>query len=141
MDPINREPNADAPEERQTSGSVSGTAARMKRNLADKAEDAKQSLNDLGRKAADRFENSRHSTASALDWTASSLHSRADQISDFAHSAADRIQDSADYVRERDVDRIMEDARGVVKRYPGRSLVVAGALGFLLAATLKRIGS
>jgi ElaB/YqjD/DUF883 family membrane-anchored ribosome-binding protein len=116
----------------------SGTAARMKRNLKDKTQDAKESLNDLGRKTADRIDGSRESTANALAWTATSLHSRTDKMSQLAHSAADRIQVGANYLRERDVERIVEDVRGVVKKYPGRSLAVAAILGFLIARGLQR---
>src|SRR5215470_11959850 len=105
----------------------SGAAARMKRNLKDKTQDAKESLNDLGRKTADRIDGSRESTANALAWTATSLHSR-----------TDKIQVGANYLRERDVERIVEDVRGVVKKYPGRSLAVAAILGFLIARGLKR---
>jgi ElaB/YqjD/DUF883 family membrane-anchored ribosome-binding protein len=116
----------------------SGAAARMKRNFKDRAQDAKESLNDLGRKTADRIDDSREPTANALSWTATSLHSRTDKISQLAHSAADRIQVGADYLRERDVERIVEDVRGVVKKYPGRSLAVAAILGFLIARGFRR---
>jgi hypothetical protein len=59
-------------------------------------------------------------------------------MSQLAHSAADRIQVGANYLRERDVERIVEDVRGVVKKYPGRSLAVAAILGFLIARGLRR---
>jgi hypothetical protein len=103
----------------------------MKRDLTDEAHNVKESLNDLGRKTADRMGDSREATAKALAWTATSLHSQTDKMSQLAHSAADRIQVGADYLRERDVERIVEDVRGVVKKYPGRSLAAAAILGFL----------
>jgi len=128
-------------DERESMADVStggGTAARMKKNLVDKAQDAKDSLTDLGRKTADRIDGSRESTANALAWTATSLHSRTDKMSHLAHSAADKIQVGANYLRERDVDRIKEDVLGLVKKYPGRSLVAAAILGFLVARGLQR---
>ena len=115
-----------------------GTAARMKKNLTDKAQDAKEGLTDLGRKTAGRIDGSRESTANALAWTATSLHSRTDKMSHLAHSAADKIQGGANYLRERDVERIVEDVRGLVKKYPGRSLAAAAIFGFLLARGLQR---
>lgn len=127
--------------ERESAADVStgsGTAARMKKSIADRAQDAKESLNELGRKTTDRMESSRESTAKALAWTATSLHSRTDKVSQLAHSAAERIQGTADYLRERDVERIMEDVRGLVKKYPGRSLAAAAILGFLIARGLRR---
>jgi hypothetical protein len=126
MDANEREPGVDV------------SAARMKRSLTDKAQDAKGNLNDLGRKTADRIDGSRESTAKALAWTATSLHSRTDKMSQLAHSAADRIQVGADYLRERDTDRIMEDMRGLVKKYPGRSIAAAAILGLLVAWGLRR---
>lgn len=136
MDANNRESQA----EPTSSESTSAKASRMRRNLADKADDAKQSLNELKRKAADRFDSSRQSTGGALEWTATSLHSRADQISGFTHSAADRIQDAADYVRETDIERIVDDVRNAVRRHPGRSLAIAAVAGFLISRGLRRIG-
>jgi gas vesicle protein len=124
MDANEREPAHDV----STGG---GTAARMKRELTGEAQSVKESLNDLGPKTEDRMGGSRESTAKALAWTATSLHSQTDKMSQLAHSAADRIQVGADYLRERDVERIVEDVRAVVKKYPGRSLAAAAILGFL----------
>lgn len=117
-----------------------GTAARMKRNITDTAQDAKDTLNEMGRKTADRIDNSRESTANVLERAATSLHSGAEQVSEFTHSAADRFQNTADYLRETDLDRIIDDVQSFVKRYPGRSLAIAGVLGFLIARGLRRIG-
>lgn len=127
----------------------SGAAARMKRNITDKAQKVKESLSDLGRQKADQIDSPRKSTAKALEWTAASLHSRTDKmsqlahsqtdkISHLAHSAADRIQVGADYLRGRNVEQIIEDLRGLVKKYPGRSLAAAAILGFLIARELRR---
>jgi|HubBroStandDraft_2_1064218.scaffolds.fasta_scaffold01099_6 ElaB/YqjD/DUF883 family membrane-anchored ribosome-binding protein len=132
MDEFNRESASDP-----GTASSTGTAARMKRNVSDKAADAKEALNDLGRKAADKFEDSRQSTASALERGASSLHSTSDQLSDFGHTAADRIQSTADYVRQTDLRGMAEDIQDVVKRYPGASLAVAAVLGFIIARSLR----
>jgi hypothetical protein len=131
--------------ERESAADVStgsGAAARMKRNITDKAQDAKESTaNALAWTAtslhlrADKMSKLAHS---ATDKTATSLHSRTDKMSKFAHSAADRIQVGADYLRERDVERIVEDVRGLVKKYPGRSLAAAAILGFLIARGLRR---
>jgi ElaB/YqjD/DUF883 family membrane-anchored ribosome-binding protein len=132
MDEFNRESASDP-----GTASSTGTAARMKRNVSDKAADAKEALNELGRKAAGKFEDSRQSTASALERGASSLHSTSDQLSDFGHTAADRIQSTADYVRQTDLRGMAEDIQDVVKRYPGASLAVAAVLGFIIARSLR----
>jgi ElaB/YqjD/DUF883 family membrane-anchored ribosome-binding protein len=136
MDANERESAADAGKATSTG---SGTAARMKRNAEDAAQDAKEALKDVGRGAADRLESTRHSTANALDWAATSLHSGTDQISDFAHSAADRLHDTADYVHETNFDRFVEDVERIVRRYPGRSLAAAAIFGFVVARAIGRI--
>jgi vacuolar-type H+-ATPase subunit E/Vma4 len=140
MDANERENAADVARTVSNAGNAAaGTAARMKRDISDKAEDAKQSIRELGRNAAEKLDKSRSSAADALEWTASSLHTRADQVSDFTHSAADRLQNTADYVRETDFQLFKEDVQELVKRYPGRSLIVAAVLGFVVARGLRNI--
>lgn len=142
MDANERENAADVSRTVSNAGSAAaGTAARMKKDLSDKAEDAKQTIREFGRNAAEKLDKSRSSAADALEWTASSLHSRADQVSDFTHSAADRVQDTANYVRETDFQLFKEDVQKLVKRYPGRSLIAAAILGFVIARGLRRIGA
>lgn len=133
MDANNRESSADVSTGR-------GAAARMTRNIADTAQDAKETLNQIGRKTADRLDNSRQSTANVLERTATSLHSGAEQMSEFTHSAAERLQNTADYLREADLDRMIKDVQEFVKRYPGRSLAAAAIAGFLIARGLRRPG-
>jgi ElaB/YqjD/DUF883 family membrane-anchored ribosome-binding protein len=120
---------------------ASGATGDTKKNISDKADQTRTSLNEFKRKAADKLEGSRQSTAKALEWTATNLHSRANQISDFTHSAADRLQDTAKYFRESELEDIAQDVQGVVKRYPGRSLAAAAILGFLIARGLRRMGA
>jgi ElaB/YqjD/DUF883 family membrane-anchored ribosome-binding protein len=134
MDAQHRESAADV-------GTGAGSAARMKRTIADKAEELQGKLNDFGRQAADKLDNSRNSTASALEWTASSIHSGANQISDLTHSAADRLQETAHYVRETDWDRVFDDVQAMVKRYPGPAIAIAAVLGFVIARGLGRLSS
>jgi ElaB/YqjD/DUF883 family membrane-anchored ribosome-binding protein len=136
MDANNRESAADVG---KSTNAGSGAAARMKRNAEDVSQDAKETLNDLGRKAADTFENTRHTTANALEWTADSLHSGTDQVSGFAHSAADRLQETAEYMHETNFDRFVEDVQRIVKRYPGRWLAAAAIVGFVVARVVGRI--
>jgi ElaB/YqjD/DUF883 family membrane-anchored ribosome-binding protein len=69
----------------------------------------------------------------ATDRMSSSLHGAADQLSSAAHTTANKLQQTADYVRQTDLKGMMDDVTGVVKRYPGQSLAIAAALGFLVA--------
>jgi ElaB/YqjD/DUF883 family membrane-anchored ribosome-binding protein len=112
----------------------------MKEQISEKASDVKESVTDLGRRTADKIDESRSSAAGALDKTASSLHSGSDQISGIAHSVADKVQATADYVRRTDVRGMAEDVQDIVKRYPGQSLAAAAILGFLVARGLRGNG-
>jgi hypothetical protein len=131
--------------ERESVADVStggGAPARMKKNLTDKAQDAKASTaNALAWTATSlhsRTDKMSRLAHSATEKTATSLHSQTDKMSKLAHSAADRIQVGADYLRKRDVERIMDDVRGLVKKYPGRSLAVAGISVFLIVRLFRR---
>jgi ElaB/YqjD/DUF883 family membrane-anchored ribosome-binding protein len=121
-----------------TGTGTTGTAARMKEQISEKAADVKEKVTDFGRKAGDKIDDSRESAAGALDKTASSLHSGGDKLSGAAHSAADKIQATADYVRRTDLKGMAEDVQDIVKRYPGQSLAAAAILGFLVARGLRR---
>ncbi|HTC43186.1 MAG TPA: hypothetical protein VK703_16560 [Candidatus Acidoferrales bacterium] len=135
MDANNRESAADV--SNPSSGS-SAAAARMKQTIADKTSDAKEAIDELGRKAVGSLEQSRESTAKALHKTATSLESGADQFSDFGHMAAEKLHATADYVRETDIQSIGQDLQGVIKRYPVQSLAAAAIFGFLIARGLRR---
>ncbi len=130
MDANNRESAADV-------SASTATAARMKKSISERAADAKDAVNDLGRRATDKWDNSRRSTADALEKTATSLHSGAEQFSGIGHTAAERLEATAEYVRETDLHGIMQDFQDLVRRYPAQSLAGAGVLGFLVACGLR----
>ena len=126
-----------------------GTATAARRKLSDTAAEVKEKVTDFGRKTLDNIDESRKSTAGALDQTAAKLHSGGEQlsgaahaaaheISGVAHDAADKLQAAADYIRSRDVKRMGEDLKDIVKRYPGPALAVAAVLGFLVARGFRR---
>lgn len=116
---------------------VTGTVPGMKEAISDKAEDVKMKITEFGRKAADKFNDSRESAAGALDKTASSLQSSGDQLSGAARSTAEKLQATANYVRHTDLKGMAEDVGDIVKRYPGSSLAVAAIVGFLVARGLR----
>ena len=104
--------------------------------ISDTLSNGKEKVTDMGRRSADKINESRESAAGALDRTASSLHSSAESVAGMAHSTADSIQTAADYVRRTDVNGMMNDLGEVVKRYPGQALAAAAVLGFLVARGL-----
>jgi ElaB/YqjD/DUF883 family membrane-anchored ribosome-binding protein len=134
MDVNNRESAADVSD--PSSGSA--TAASMKRTLADKATEAKDALDEFGRKAANKLDATRESAAHAMHRTANTVDSGTDQFSEYGHIAADRLHATADYVLETDFDSIVRDVQGLIKRYPVQALAVAAIAGFLAGRGLRR---
>jgi ElaB/YqjD/DUF883 family membrane-anchored ribosome-binding protein len=122
----------------ESTGSGTGTAARMKEEVSDKATDIKEKVSDIGRKAVEKIDYTRSSAADALEQTASSLHSGGDKLSGAAHSAANSLQATAQYVRRTDVKGMAADVGEFVKRHPGPALAAAAIVGFLLARGLSR---
>jgi hypothetical protein len=116
---------------------ASGTAAKMKEQITEKAADVKDKVTEFGRKTANKIDDSRDSAAGVLDRTASSVHSGGDKLSGVAHSTADKIQATADYVRRTDLTGMAADVQDIVKRYPGQALAAAAILGFLVARGLR----
>lgn len=83
--------------------------------------------------------------AHALDAAAELLRSRSEgasgqfsALTGYGTQASDYLARSARFVEELDVERIQRQIEDAVRRNPGRSLLVAGAVGLLLGATLRR---
>jgi ElaB/YqjD/DUF883 family membrane-anchored ribosome-binding protein len=126
-----------------TDPSEDNTAVVTERT-SDTVNQVKDKVSDLGRTAADRIDDSRDAAAVGLERAASALHEKAEslpggeKVSDFAHTAADKLNSTADYVREHDVRRMIGDVETIVKKNPGPSLLIAAALGFLVARAFSR---
>jgi len=100
--------------------------------------------NSPGQRAAEAIDQKRESVARGMDSAASRLHARAESIpggervSGAVHTAAAAVERAADYVRDQDLQGMLEDVQHSVKRHPGVALLTAAALGFLLARTFTR---
>ena len=84
-------------------------------------------------------------TAHALDTAADLLRSRTEgasgqfsALTGYGTQASDLLSRSARFVEEFDVERVQRQIEDAVRRNPGRSLLLAGAVGLLLGATLRR---
>ena len=126
---------------RQFESQAGRTAARMKDQISDTVDNAKERASDLGRRAVDRVDAQRQPAAGALDRTADTLHQQGDRIAstaaNAAHATADKLQNVADYVRSHDTRAMVDDAGDLVRRYPAQSLVAAAAVGFLVGRALR----
>ena len=121
----------------------SGQDQSLGEKLSDTAGQVKEKVAVLGRSAADKVDENRDAAASGLQKAASALHDKAEslpggeKITSIAHAAADRMSSTADYVRDHDVDGMMKDVESLVKNNPGRSLLAAAVIGFLLGRTFS----
>lgn len=99
---------------------------------------------ELGQKTAAAIDSRRDAVARGMDSAASTLHSTAerlpggDKVTHAAHTAAYAMEDAADYVREQDLSGMLSDIRNTVTRHPGAALLVAAAVGFVIARGLTR---
>jgi hypothetical protein len=82
--------------------------------------------------------------AGGLDSAAAALHGKADslpggeKVANATHVAADAVGTAADYVRDNNVKNMLADVQRIVKNNPGPALLIAAALGFLIARTFSR---
>ncbi len=82
--------------------------------------------------------------ADKLQAAAQTLHQKAarsdqpNEFSDFERRAAGWLERSAEYVNEMEPQRVRSDIENQVRRNPGRSLLIAGAVGLVLGRLLRR---
>jgi ElaB/YqjD/DUF883 family membrane-anchored ribosome-binding protein len=105
---------------------LSDKGAAFSQDVADRANEAKDTLSDMARTATKKVED-------AVDELPSGQ-----RMKEFASAAAERLSTTADYVRTHDARRMMADVETVVKNNPGPSLLVAAVCGFVLGRALTR---
>lgn len=99
---------------------------------------------EIGQETAATIDAKRDAAARGLDSAAAALHGKADslpggeQVADAAHVAADAVGTAADYVRDNSLKDMLADVQRIVKNNPGPALLIAAALGFLVARTFSR---
>lgn len=91
--------------------------------------------------AATTIDSAREPIADKLLNAADTLRARGEKLprgaAGIAQSAADRLEASATYLVSNTVPQMMEDVLSLVRENPGRSLLIAGALGFLIGRALR----
>jgi ElaB/YqjD/DUF883 family membrane-anchored ribosome-binding protein len=118
-------------------------ASTAKDKAMDAAGTAKDKADKVVGQATQTVDQQRDSVAGGLDSVAGSLRERADQIpggdktTHMAENAADKIQSASGYLRENDVNDMMQDVQVFVRQHPTESLVMAAAAGFLVGRMLK----
>ena len=119
------------------SGQGTGTAARMKEQIGEKAGQAKDAVADFGRTTVERIDAQRGPAAVTLEHTASALHQQADKVAGMAHATADQLQATADYVRKHDMKAMAKNVEDLVRRYPAQALAAAAMVGFVVARVFR----
>ncbi|HMV86889.1 MAG TPA: hypothetical protein PLD20_12750 [Blastocatellia bacterium] len=90
------------------------------------------------------FSQMKSTVADKLHAAADSLHQTAGrgteetQFTRFGHQAADWLDRSADYVSRMEPAQVRNDIESGVRKNPGRSLLIAGAVGLVLGGLLRR---
>jgi ElaB/YqjD/DUF883 family membrane-anchored ribosome-binding protein len=108
----------------------------------DKTDETAAELQGSGKSAG--FENLKNMIADKLHYGAEVLGEKvADQdaqsgIAHYGKQASEWLEQSAEYVRQFDYKQADARVREYVRQSPGRSLLVAGAVGLVIGAILRR---
>jgi len=97
----------------------------------------KDQLSEAAGTAGAKLDGVRHSAADRLHDAANSVRHGGAAVAGAAQSTAKKLSSSADYLESHDAKRMMKDLIEVVKKHPGRSLLIAGVLGFFIARALR----
>ena len=142
-----------------SSSSFSGTSA-SESGIADRARDiagnAKDKLADVGTSVREGAGNAKNKLADALESGADKLRQRGgrgqlsastgtadvsvsgDGVSNVTDRVATGMQATADWLRDADLDSLREGVERQVKEHPGRSLLIAVGLGYLLGKAFRK---
>jgi ElaB/YqjD/DUF883 family membrane-anchored ribosome-binding protein len=87
----------------------------------------------------------KETVADKLKAAARSLRTKAQQFGSdrpntvkYGQQAADWLEDTSNYVRQFDGKRFKEDIEDNVRKNPGRTLLIAGAVGLVLGTLIRR---
>jgi ElaB/YqjD/DUF883 family membrane-anchored ribosome-binding protein len=143
-------------------GTESGTENQQAQGFTDRARDlagsAQEKLADVGSTVRDRAGNLKHSLADALDSGASRLrHRGATTLNDLAaapttggvavetegrvtqlsNKVAGGMESTADWLRDADLNNLRTGIERQVKEHPGRTLLIAAGLGYLIGKAFR----
>jgi hypothetical protein len=141
-------------------GTESGTEGQPSQGFTDRARDlagsAQDKLADVGSTVRDRAGNLKNSLADALDSGANRLRQRS-TVNDLAGSTttgsvavesgtrmtqvsnkvATGMESTADWLRDADLNNLRTGIERQVKEHPGRTLLIAAGLGYLIGKAFR----
>jgi len=127
-------------------GQVKEQARHQTRQLSAQArQQASELANRGGEQVKSQLASQKHNAAQRMTPVQAALRETGQQlrnqgqgpVADYADKAADQLERFAGYLRENDVDRLLNDARGFARGNPAVFLGSAAALGFLATRFLK----
>ena len=130
----------------QGGNQVTEQAKQQSQQLAQQARQQASNLASRGtEQAKSQLANQKHNASqrmvpiqSALRESAQQLRNQGQgQVGDYAERAADQVERFSTYLRQSEVDEIMEEVRGFARRRPGLFLGSAAAIGFFATRFLK----
>src|SRR5690349_15743584 len=116
----------------------------LKDQAAEAASQARNRATEFARTAEAQINDKRKTAAAALDSAAGTVHRASDTLpvgdraASFGHAAAGRMESAADYLGDHDVRDMAGDVRRFVKKHPGRSVIAAVAIGFMVGRLFRR---
>jgi len=128
------------------SGEVAGQAKQQGQQIA---QQARQQVGDLANRGTEQLKsqlaNQKHEASQRMVPVQSALRETGQQlrkqgqgsVAGYADKAADQVEQLSGYLRETQVDEIIDETRGFARRRPAVYLVGAVALGFLATRFLK----
>lgn len=143
-----------------SSDSSFGSTSASESGIADRARDiagnAKDKLADVGSSVREGAGNAKNKLADALESGADKLRQRGgrgqlsastgtadvsvsgDGVANVTDRVATGMQATADWLRDADLDSLREGVERQVKEHPGRSLLIAVGLGYLLGKAFRK---
>jgi len=137
-------------------GDVGGGASSLGERAKNVAGTAQDRLSDVGSTVRERAGQAKNSLADALEAGADRLRSRGGQQlagatsygegsvateggrTEISQRVAGGLQSSADWLRETDLDGLRQGVERQVRENPGRTLLIAVGLGYLLGKAFRR---
>jgi ElaB/YqjD/DUF883 family membrane-anchored ribosome-binding protein len=105
--------------------------------------EARESMEELGRSAGRRLDEVRDETGDALHTAAASIRTTgrkgSEAIDNLATSTADRLDATASYVEDHDLRDVVTGLRRFGRRHPAGILLAGLGIGFLAGSALSRL--
>lgn len=122
---------------REVAGAARDRLADVGHNVRDQTGAAKDKLADLLETGAGKLRQRRGEMAGATGTSDVSV-SADDRMTQVNDRVAGGMQATADWLREADFDHLRAGVERQVKEHPGRTLLIALGLGYLLGKALRR---